>query len=263
MGFFAVTFEAFLMAGKLSASFARSGWCLLFLAVFQNLTVQAEVFSQTLTNVQNAYLAARSNQMAFPAQAEPAWRLAKACFDLAEYATNDQRRASLAEEGINAAKSCTEREPANAAGHFYLALNLGQLARTRTLSALSLIRQMEKELLRAIELDAHLDRAGPDRSLGLLYLDAPSWPASIGSRKKAREHLERAVALEPEYPDNHLSLLEAYVRWGDTKGLKAGIARYRKLVPEAKKKLTGTEWEQAWRDWEERWESIQQHGLKE
>ena len=62
-------------------------------------------------------------------------------------------------------------------------MNLGQLARTRGLSALKLVDQMEREFTRARDLDEHLDWAGPDRNLGLLYGDAPVI-GSIGSRTR-------------------------------------------------------------------------------
>jgi hypothetical protein len=48
------------------------------------------------------------------------------------------------------------------------------------------------------------------RNLGLLYRDAPGWPFSIGSKRKAREWLERAAALAPDYPENQLNLAESH-----------------------------------------------------
>jgi hypothetical protein len=96
-------------------------------------------------------------------------------------------------------------------------MNLGQLARTKGLSALKLVDQMEGEFTRARDLDEHLDYAGPDRSLGLLYRDAPVI-GSVGSRTRAREHLRRAVEVAPQYPENRLSLIEAYLKVGRTHG---------------------------------------------
>ena len=103
-------------------------------------------------------------------------------------------------------------------------MNLGQLARTETLGALKLVREMEREFKTAAELDGHFDYAGPERSLGLLYRDAPGWPVSIGSRRKAREWLEQAEKLAPEYPENHLNLVESYLQWHDRAGGEARIA---------------------------------------
>ena len=241
----------------------RWRWILFTLCFFPlGLTCRTDPAPGILLRAQAAFDSSRSNYLAAPQEKDSAWRFSKACFELAEYATNDTLRAALAEEGIKSARFASETAPTNAPAHFYLALNLGELARTKSLGALSLIRQMETELLRAIELDAHFDHAGPDRSLGMLYLDAPGWPVSIGSKPKARLHLEKAVSLEPDYPDNHLSLLEAYVRWGDRAVLNEAIARYRQVQSGAKKKYSGPEWDQPWKDWEERWKAVLAHAAR-
>ena len=73
-----------------------------------------------------------------------AWKFARACFDWADFATNDSQRAAIASEGIASARFVTDIQPKSAAGHYYLALNLGQLARTKSLGALKLVREMER-----------------------------------------------------------------------------------------------------------------------
>src|SRR5204863_6138936 len=119
-----------------------------------------------------------------------------------------------AQPAIEGCERALGTNEANAALHYYLAMNQGQLARTKGFGALKLVREMEKEFSRAAELDSHFDYAGPDRNLGSLYLDAPGWPTSIGNHSKARQHLMRAVQLAPDYPDNHLCLLEGYIKLG-------------------------------------------------
>jgi tetratricopeptide (TPR) repeat protein len=111
---------------------------------------------------------------------------------------------------------------------------------------------MEEEFQRALSLDEHWDFAGPDRSLGLLYRDAPGWPTSIGSKRKAREHLERAVKLHPEFPDNQLALLESYEKWADRQSFDRQLKTTERALAEAKKKFSGAEWEQSWTDWNKR-----------
>ena len=115
-----------------------------------------------------------------------AWQFARAAFDLAEFATTDPERAGLADQGITASRQLIARDPKSAAAHYYLAMNLGQLARTKFLGALKLVKEMEREFKAAGELDARFDYAGPERNLGLLYRDAPGWPASIGNKRTAR-----------------------------------------------------------------------------
>lgn len=214
--------------------------------------------SPTFDQAKVWYLAAKTNYLHNAANTTSAWKFAEACFEWAEFASNSTLRASLAQEGIVAAKFVTEAAPQEAAGFFFIAMNKGQLARTKSLGALSLVKEMEQALHRASKLDAQFDHAAADRSLGMLYMDAPGWPTSIGSKSKARKHLERAVELVPDYPTNYLTLMEALLRWEDTEGLHNAMAKYRRLLPAAKEKYSGPKWQQSWKDWELRWKLINQ-----
>src|SRR5439155_14472761 len=132
-----------------------------------------------------------------------------------------------------------------------LGMNLGQLARTKGLGALKIVDQMEREFKAARELDEHLDYAGPDRNLGLLYRDAPS-VGSVGSRTKARKHLQRAAELAPEYPENGLNLIETCLRWSDRNGARRELKALEAAWPEARSKFSGPNWSVSWADWEQR-----------
>jgi tetratricopeptide (TPR) repeat protein len=206
--------------------------------------------------VERAYVQCRTRMRTNPTNTEAAWQFARACFDWADFATNNAQRAELAGQGIAACRAAIERDPKLAAAHYYLGLNLGQLARTRRLSALHLLDEMEAAWLRAIELDATFDFAGPHRSLGLLYKDAPGWPTSLGSRKKARRHLQKAVELSPAYPDNQLAWLEALLDWGDKDAALAHLPTVATVLADARAKLTGDDWALSWQDWEARWKRI-------
>src|SRR5206468_3539257 len=92
--------------------------------------------------------------------------------------------------------------------------------------------------------------------LGLLYLDAPGWPTSIGSRTKARLHLRTAVELSPDYPENWLCLLEAFLKWGDKSAVQSQLAQSEEMLKRARKIFTGENWESSWQDWDRRWEKI-------
>ena len=93
---------------------------------------------------------------------------------------------------------------------------------------------------------------GPARCLGLLYRDAPGWPASIGSTRKARSCLEQALKLAPDFPENHLNLAESDLQWHDSNGAKKELKALDALWPEAQTHLTGEAWEQSWDDWSAR-----------
>ena len=205
---------------------------------------------------------ARARHEREPMNAEAAWQFGRACFDRAEFATNDTERATLAVEGIAVMRPLVAREPKLPAAHFYLAMNIGQLARTKLLAALKLVDEMEREFKAARELDEHFEHAGPDRNLGQLYFQAPGWPASIGSKSKAHKHLERAVQLAADYPENQLNLLEAFCEWKDHKGIKRELKAVAELWPAAKTNFTGAVWAASWVDWEKRCGELQARAAK-
>lgn len=159
---------------------------------------------------EKAYQAALVRFQSENSSAEDAWKLARVAFDFGEHLDPSSLKESVAKQGIAAARHSIQEASDLAEGHYYLALNLGQLARCRKLGALKLVRAMEKAFLKARDLNSRMDFAGPDRCLGRLYLMAPGWPASIGSARKAIEHLTEALRIHAEYPGNALQLVHAF-----------------------------------------------------
>ena len=191
-----------------------------------------------------------------PTNSETAWQFARACFMLGDLVEHDTERARIAREGIQACRQILEAAPKLGPAHYYLAMNLGELARTDKLAALGIIHEMEKEFIAAIELSPDIDYAGPHRSVGMLYRDAPGWLTGIGNRSKAKKHLEKAVAMAPEYPENWLVLLESYLKWGEKQTARERLPAVEKVLETARKQFTGDQWRFSWHDWEERWEKI-------
>ncbi len=184
------------------------------------------------------------------------WQFARACFDWADWSSTKAARAEIASNGIAACEQSLSLSN-SAAAHYYLAMNLGQLARADRIHGLKYVDRMESEFQTADHLDPHFNFAAPDRSLGQLYRDAPSWPVSIGSRDKARDCLERAATLSPDYPGNLLTLAESYHQWDNDADAKKELAALDALWPKAQKNLAGREWEQSWIDWSNRRETLQ------
>jgi hypothetical protein len=181
-----------------------------------------------------------------------AWQFARACYNLADFATNDDNRAELAIQGISACRKLIREQPKSGPAHYYLGMNLGQLARTELLGALALVQEMETEFTTAWTLDKQVDHAGAARSLGLLYRDAPGWPASIGSKMKSREWLERAGRSSPDFPENLLVLSESYLQWDEPTAAAEKIKALNLLWPQAQTNYTGQAWEKDWADWSAR-----------
>ena len=127
-------------------------------------------------------------------------------------------------------------------------MNLAQMARTKGLGALKLVLQMREEFGIARALDSSIDFAGPDRNLGMLYRDTPP-VLSIGDRARARQHLERAVALAPDYPDNRLILAESYLKWGDRRNARCQLEAFAATRAAAQTTLAGPAWAARWAEW--------------
>jgi hypothetical protein len=208
--------------------------------------------SESEAYIKRSYWEARERYAKLTNQVEAAWQFGRACFDRADIATNLAERAEFAEQGIGATRKALERDPRSAPAHYYLAMNLGQLAETRGLGALKLVDEMEQEFLRTRDLDEKFDYAGANRNLGLLYREAPSL-LSIGSRTKSGREMRRAVELAPGYPDNHLNLIEACLKWSDRNGAKRALNAYEKALPQARTNFTGLAWKASWTDWDSRY----------
>jgi hypothetical protein len=223
-------------------------------AILLLFTLTGNVLADYTTNavfaarVELAYRHAQIQFQAHPDNSSNAWLFARATYDFADFAKTDSARANLANQGIAAARQLILREPKNATAHYYLAMNLGQLARTELLGALSLVKEMEREFKIAVSLDEKLDFAGPDRNLGLLYLQAPSF-GSIGNDRKARSFLERAAKLAPEFPENHLNLIEAFLQWHEPGHARTELAALDKMWSKAQTNFAGQSWEVDWDDW--------------
>ena len=202
-------------------------------------------------------ISARKRFQADPNNIPAAWALGEACFWRAEFAVGNEERTALADEGIAVCRALTLRAPTVPEGHYYLAMNLGQLARTKWFEALGLVKELEHGLQLAADMQPRLAHAGPDRCLGLLYRDAPGWPFSVGSRSKARQHLLKAVELAPEFPENHLVLVESWVMWKEKKTLQRDLDALAQRLPKARAQFTGEPWAAHWDDWDRRWKLIQ------
>lgn len=201
---------------------------------------------------ESAYHQARASWDASPTNLTLAVHCARAAFNWADTQASKPERARIAQIGIGIAQDVLVQDPGSAGAHYYLALNLGQLARTRSITALKLVSRMESSLLTARSLDQTFDHAGPDRTLGLLYQDAPGWPTSVGSQSKARKHLERALQLDPLYPGNRLAWVEALAAWRDHPTALKELALLDAEWPKARETFSGSAWESDWIEWKQR-----------
>ena len=243
-------------AGAILAPFLRLGVCagLLLAALAQGAEVTRSAETERLTR---QFREAHSRFEGEQTNLARALAFSRACFELAEFATNSAQRAALAETGIAASKQALTLEATNAAAFCSLGLNLGQLARTKVLDALKLVTQIEAAWLMAVRLDPKFNHAAPHRLLALLYDGAPGWPISIGSRSEARAHFLKAIELAPDYADNGLSFLEVCLEWNDLKTARSLVTKTAEAMASGRQKFAGPEWAWRWQEMEKRWAAAQ------
>ena len=141
-------------------------------------------------------------------------RLARTAFVVGDLAPKDQR-ASYYEKGLAYAERLLKEQPRGVAGHYWKALNLSGLADVGSqIQGFKLLPKIMEELKRVLVLDETYDQAGAHRVLGRIYFEAPSWPISVGDKKKSLQHLETAVRLAPNHSTNHLYLAETLLAQG-------------------------------------------------
>ncbi|MDT8437586.1 MAG: hypothetical protein RQ729_01095 [Wenzhouxiangellaceae bacterium] len=79
-------------------------------------------------------------------------------------------------------------------------------AGTGGLKALGRAKAARKALERAIEIDETALSGSAHTSLGVLYHEVPGWPIGFGDDERARQHLERGLALNPDGIDSNYFL---------------------------------------------------------
>lgn len=99
------------------------------------------------------------------------------------------------------------------------------------LGALSLAKEAKKAFEHALQLDAKALAGSGYTSLGSLYYQVPGWPIGFGDDAKARELLDKALALNPDGIDPNYFLGDLLYRQHDYDGARKALARALKAPP--------------------------------
>lgn len=140
-----------------------------------------------------------------PNQAEWEWRMARSNYSIAKM-NKDTRQYDLC---IEHSSRALEIKPDSAISYFFRALCRGKKGETQGIwSSLGIIKPFEVDMKTALELDPTIQNGGPNRALGMLYLELPFFLG--GNTNQSIYHLREAVRLSPDHAENHLGLSEAY-----------------------------------------------------
>lgn len=99
------------------------------------------------------------------------------------------------------------------------------------LGALSLAKDAKKALEQALEADPKALEGSAYTSLGSLYYQVPGWPIGFGDEGKARELLQKALALNPEGIDSNYFYGDFLARQGDRDGARRALDKALKAPP--------------------------------
>jgi len=91
--------------------------------------------------------------------------------------------------------------------------------------ALSLAKDAKAALEHALQLDPKALSGSAYTSLGSLYYQVPRWPLGFGDDEKARELLDKALALNPNGIDPNYFLGDYLYRQRDFDGARAALER--------------------------------------
>lgn len=105
------------------------------------------------------------------------------------------------------------------------------------LGALSLAKDAKKAFEQALELDPKALDGSAYTSLGSLYYQVPGWPIGFGSDDKARELLEKALALNPDGIDSNYFLGDFLYRRGDSAGARRALQKALQAPPRPQRAL--------------------------
>ncbi|MHC4840281.1 MAG: hypothetical protein ACYTDT_04870 [Planctomycetota bacterium] len=134
---------------------------------------------------------------------------------LAEFLENDDQREEHAKTGLLLANTALKIDPKGAEAIFFHGVLSGFLADADVTYGLDAVKKIEADMKSLIEREEWLEHAGALRVYGTLLLRAPGPPTSIGSLRKAKRNLTRALEIDPDWPENQLYMAELELELAD------------------------------------------------
>jgi hypothetical protein len=156
--------------------------------------------------------------------------LIKADADRIDRSKDAAERTRLLATATANARQCVAVAPDNGACHYEWAQVLGLTARERPVQAVALLKDMLASLKQADALDPAFDQAGPARLTAVVLLRAPGWPLGPGDPDAALSAAQRAVARDPAYPANLITLAQAQAKTEATAKARASYEQARLAV---------------------------------
>jgi tetratricopeptide (TPR) repeat protein len=132
------------------------------------------------------------------------------------YELDEGQRAVAFADLSRTTESWTVQQPKNAAAYIWHGIVLSSQAGAQGgLGALSLAKAARESLEKSLKLDPKALQGSAHTSLATLYAKVPGFTIGFGSDKKARQHFEQALALNPNGIDPNFFYAEFLAEEGE------------------------------------------------
>ncbi len=149
-------------------------------------------------------------------------------WEVIRYQTPASEREKRFEVLAGKAHQASERFPGRAEPLVWEGIIVSSLAGEKGgLGALSLVKQAKGLYEQAIQLDANALDGSAYNSLGVLYYKVPGWPLGFGDKAKAKELLQKALAINPQGIDPNYFYAEYLV---ETKQAEQAVGFLEKVL---------------------------------
>jgi tetratricopeptide (TPR) repeat protein len=148
------------------------------------------------------------------------------------YQTPEKQQEAQYPALVAQADALAKRYPAKAEPMIWQAIILSSYAKVKGgLGALDEAEKARDIAMAAAKIDEKALDAGAYTSLGVLYYKVPGWPLGFGNDKKAREYLDRAMAIAPGSVDVNYFYGEFMIEQGDKKKARAFLEKALQAPP--------------------------------
>jgi len=150
----------------------------------------------------------------------------------ANYSPAGDAKEAAFDKLISDAAAFTARNPGRAEPLIWEGIVLSTAAGVKGgLGALGLAKDSRSKLEAALKIDPQALQGSAYTSLGTLYHKVPGFPVGFGSDKKAREYLEKALAINPDGIDSNYFYGEFLLDEGDDAGARRHLEKALKAAP--------------------------------
>ena len=161
-----------------------------------------------LVKVRQGLVSLRQAQADDPSNYELAWRLSKFNYYLGAHSDNSTEQDKAFREGLEAGNLAVRLQGAKPEGHFWLGANYGGRAQISTLSGLSELEDIKREMEAVLKIDERFQAGSAYMVLGQMYLQAPRILG--GDVEKAIGNLEKGTKVGPDNALMRVRLAQAY-----------------------------------------------------